>query len=228
MRTGRGLAYVQHVLESDFMGSFVRVLPGFYDEPADESVVRGASSLTVGYPLASAVKAGLVQQVFSADIPDEYRAFPVMRAGDTWLWADGEDYRVDSLSPEHRAAPFRAVVSHDLLVAYIENEVRNEEIDDYGTVMRELPGSREVEQPSSDASAQHFLYFPDERQARRARRRLARLGFMSEHSPAADGDEWILRVDTKDDDDLEVESHILEEVAEGAGGEYDGTELRVR
>lgn len=228
VRTRKGLAYVQHVLTNDFLGDLVRVIPGFFEETPSPEVADEPSRLLLAYPLAAARKQDLVRPVFSAAVPEEYKTFPLMRGSGDWMWDGTRSWQEPRSGPDRRRLPFRAIVTHRALVAYIEAGLANEDLDDEGNPTKPVdypPAEEAGGGRLHDEPGQHYLYFAQKKKAERAKKVIEGFGFTTTVRESADGEDWLLLVAIKGT--IEEEQDLLERIAEGNGGEYDGSEVAV-
>lgn len=129
--TPNGKAYAQLVNTHRQYGSLLRVLRGVHsDRPSDlKRLVAGEAQFVVFFPLQAAVKAGIVHVIGTERVPDEFRAFPVFRAGVAdpktgkvatwWLWDGHKEWKVGALDEQQKRLPIRGVWNDTLLVERI-------------------------------------------------------------------------------------------------------------
>lgn len=126
-----GKAYAQLINSHRQYGSLLRVLRGVHnDRPPDlNRLVAGETQFVVFFPLLAAVKARIVEIVGSEQVPEEFKPFPVFRAGVAdpktgkvatwWLWDGDREWKVGALNEELKRLPIRGVWNDTLLVERI-------------------------------------------------------------------------------------------------------------
>ena len=128
IQTPRGLAYAQVTLRAPLYGTLIRVIDGFWDQrPQDvKEVVDRAEAFFTFFPVAAAVRRGIVANIGSAPIPERARGFPLLRQRGVirpdgtvsawWLWDGDKKWRVGQLSDELRDLSIAEVINDTLLV----------------------------------------------------------------------------------------------------------------
>ena len=134
LKTGRGLAYLQHTYEHPEYGSLIRVLPGLHESrPRDLSEVTKAKELYfVFFPVKAAARMRIVERVETCGIPQGSEKPAVMRrpgarAQDgrvkTWFINNGKsETLVTHLNEDQRDLSIMAIWNDTLLISRIESE----------------------------------------------------------------------------------------------------------
>jgi hypothetical protein len=132
IKTANGNAYFQFVKKVAPMGSLIRVLPGIYPDRSPEwsELVAHETNFWIFFPVAAALKQGIVQKVAHCMIPDFARKTPIFRAGVVdpstgkvetwWLWDGEREWKVGSITEEQRRLPIRGSLNDTMLVKRIE------------------------------------------------------------------------------------------------------------
>lgn len=132
IKTGKGLAYFQYVKKVAPMGTLIRVLPGTYaaEQPDLPALVSQVTNFWVFFPVAAALKQGIVQNVTNNPVPEHSQRTPTFRTGVVdpstgkvgtwWLWDGEREWKAGSLSGEQRKLPIRGAWNDVLLVERIE------------------------------------------------------------------------------------------------------------
>ncbi|SKD04880.1 hypothetical protein SAMN05445504_9329 [Burkholderia sp. CF099] len=132
IKTSKGEAYFQYIGKLPPMGSLIRILPGtFASEPSDWDALMGCNTnFWIFFPVAAALKRGIVRKVTRCAIPDHSTTPPTFRAGvvdpstgrvETWWFWDGKkEWQVGQISQEQRKLPIRGAWNDTLLIQRIE------------------------------------------------------------------------------------------------------------
>lgn len=132
IKTASGDAYFQFVKKTSPMGSLIRVLPGTYpDQPPEWCTLVGRdTNFWIFFPVAAALKQGIVQKVAHCAIPEHARTLPLFRAGVVdpstgkvetwWLWDGEKEWKVGTITEEQRRLPIRGSWNDTLLIKRIE------------------------------------------------------------------------------------------------------------
>lgn len=125
--TGRGLAYAHYSHQHSMYGALLRVFADLKTKrPADlAALVAGKPTFQTFFPLAAALKRGIVSIAGNVPLSEQAKQFPSFRAGVVdpatgrvgvwWLWDGKNEVRVGSLTPELRQLPIRGVWNDTLL-----------------------------------------------------------------------------------------------------------------
>jgi hypothetical protein len=130
-----GFAYAQYTHEHEEYGELLRVLPGeFAVRPKDfADLVRDRERYFQFYPLAEAVRHGLVTIAGSEEVPESARQLPLFRSGERggpwWLWDGAREWPVDELTPEQRQLSILGIANHKYLIELVETGWRPEDAD---------------------------------------------------------------------------------------------------
>jgi hypothetical protein len=130
--TPAGEGYAQYTHDHEDYGELIRVLPGTLEqEPGDlQALVDQRERFNVFFPLAAALRQGIVNVVANAAVPRAAHDFPRFRAGipvpgepgkyQRWyIWDGAEEWPVDELSDEQRDLSIREIVNDTMLVKLI-------------------------------------------------------------------------------------------------------------
>jgi hypothetical protein len=131
--TSRGRAYLQVTHKHPKYGFLVRVLPGFFNSvPNIEELVGQEGRFVTFFPVAAAMKQGIVRRVATVPVPSHAHEFPLFRTGVVdprtgkvavwWLWDGEKEWRVDELTPDQRRLPLRGIWNDTLLIKRIESD----------------------------------------------------------------------------------------------------------
>lgn len=88
-----------------------------------------------------------------------------------------------------------------------------------------------VSKPGERHVLLHYLYFPEERDARSAAEELRRRGFRTEERLGADGTNWLVLARhhvAATEDSIRDVRRLMESLVQACDGEYDGWEAEVR
>jgi hypothetical protein len=133
IRTKRGLAYALYTHEHKSFGSLLRVFGcAFSSRPAEfKTLFEEAPQFATFFPLAVAVKKGIVSVVGRVRIPAKLKAFPTFRDGvadpntkkvsNWWLWDGEREWSIGMLTEEQKKYPIREIVNDTLLKERIES-----------------------------------------------------------------------------------------------------------
>jgi hypothetical protein len=134
MKTSKGLAYFQFILENLTFGEMIRIIPGrFEDRPVDfEALVAADGGWTCFFPVAESVLHGQLECVAAQPLPPEFRipeSYKVAGASNAqgqtlnwWIITDGKAGRVEVLSKDQSEFPVPALYSFEDLKARLEKE----------------------------------------------------------------------------------------------------------
>lgn len=138
IKTAIGHAYFQFVKKIPPMGSLIRVLPGTYSEPIDDlsDLIQMKTNFWIFFPIAAAVKNGVVRKVERYDVPPHSKETPIFRTGlvnpeskrvDVWWFWDGEkEWKVGTITEKQRELPIRGTWNDTMLIERIEKGWRPE------------------------------------------------------------------------------------------------------
>jgi hypothetical protein len=134
IRTPGGFAYAQYTHEHDRpprYGALIRILPGLFAErPGDLSLLaQQKERFSVFFPLAAALRRGIVSIVADAPVPERCLPLPIFRSGirtpstgqvmTWWLWDGIKEWRVGKLAPSQEHLPVLGVWNDTLLIERI-------------------------------------------------------------------------------------------------------------
>ncbi|WP_019937328.1 hypothetical protein [Bordetella sp. FB-8] len=132
IKTANGDAYFQFVKKIAPMGSLIRVLPGtFLDQPLEwGTLIDCETNFWIFFPVAAALKQGIVRKVVHCPIPEHACNPPVFRAGVVdpstgkvetwWLWDGEKEWKIGAITEEQRRLPIRGSWNDTLLIKRIE------------------------------------------------------------------------------------------------------------
>lgn len=130
------LAYAHYSHKHKTYGALLRVMPSLFSvRPVDfASVLSQEPQFLCFFPLAAAIRQGLVTRVATEPLSPAATAFPVFRAsvrtpsgwGPWWLWDGEEEWRVGALEPGMERLPIRGVIDDTLLIDRIRSRWRAE------------------------------------------------------------------------------------------------------
>lgn len=235
--TARGFAYVQVSHQHPMYGDLIRVLPGVHKERPELSALTQQPHLWLTFfPAKAAVSRGIVRIVGTYPVASGATAFPLFRIGGLpdpkthaigrWSrWNGVESRPIERMREEEWALPPLETINDTLLIERILSDWRPQH--DAEMESRLQVGGQVARGASFEPlAARHFLHFPDEQHARDAAATLATTGRVTEVVRAEDRDDWRVVVTTPSAD-LADTRRELEQLADGAGGTYDGWETRV-
>lgn len=136
--TSEGFACFQYINSAEQYGSLIRVFSGVHVRSAVDAADTNRSDVQFlcFFPVKAAVAMGVVSRIGNAEIPPEYRDFPVFRAGVVnpvsgkvdhwWFWDGTREWPVGDLTESQRRMPIRGVWNDTLLVERIESGWRAE------------------------------------------------------------------------------------------------------
>lgn len=140
MRTARGLAYAQVTHKVPLFGTLIRVLePIIPERPSDlEAIARSRERFVTFFPVAAALKRGIVRLAGSAPIPPHAQKFPLLRqrgkvlangvVADWWLYDGSRQWRIGRLAADQARLSIAEVVNDTLLRERIDSDWRPEQV----------------------------------------------------------------------------------------------------
>jgi hypothetical protein len=132
--TAKGLALAQVTHRDSLYGTLIRVLEPVLEKPPPDlsDVVTAGERFWTFFPVAAAIKRGLVEMLGMASIPADRQRFPLLRqrgqirpdgsVADWWLWDGERRWRVGTLSPDQVKLSIAEVVNDTLLRERIEQD----------------------------------------------------------------------------------------------------------
>ena len=126
--TPPGLAYLQLTHTDPDQGSLIRVLPGTHGgrPEALEPIVQTHEQFHAFFPLAAALRRGIVERVGNYEVPATSRSFPTFRSStknpvtdeweDWWLWDGQREWKVAELSDAQRDLSPGGIINDTLLI----------------------------------------------------------------------------------------------------------------
>ncbi len=149
----------------------------------------------------------------------------------TWIIEDGTNEVVKSeLSAEDLQLPIAAIWNHELLMQRVSEGWRPADV---GAVSDEGPAKaapREAFVADEKRTVTHFIYVPDKAVAVALIRELKRKGFRTEERESEDGTDWLVLAShdlVPSEERMASAESMLETLAAGAGGRYDGRETAI-
>ena len=126
--SGNVAAHAQFTHKRDGFGALLRVFDRSEGErePTVEEIAQRRVLFSAFFPLGAACQRGIATIVGAAPIRAELEAFPLFRWNrglrlpgfpeNWWLWDGHREWRVGTLSPEHRGLPQLLIINDTLLV----------------------------------------------------------------------------------------------------------------
>jgi hypothetical protein len=233
-----GLLYLCYVGKHPEYGDAVDVCPVEQTTRPEHFEGLFRSAYVTFYPAAAAVARGLASVVGRATCAGMPRILrrPGARSGltvKTWIIEDGSGESMkQQLSADELRLPIAVIWNHELLLERVRAGWRPE------TEGCSMSGDRaaleELSRVSKAGARQtilHYLYLPSKVGAAEVAARLRSHGFSTEERPGADGINWLvlaIQEVVPSESTIAAARTLMEEVAGGAGGEYDGWEAEVR
>jgi hypothetical protein len=130
--TANGRAYAQYTHQHPTHGGLIRVFDTLFESRPDtfSEIVGGRVRFSTFFPIAAAVKRGLISVVGNEEIAPHNRSFPVFRNGVAdpttkkvatwWFWDGQKEWKVGAITSEQRKMPILGVWNDTLLVERIE------------------------------------------------------------------------------------------------------------
>lgn len=240
-----GYAYLQYTHEHPVHLSLVRVLPGLFPRRPDDlaPLVSGPERFAMLHLVKVGARQGLYQVVGRYEIPEDARAFPLMRSNLFPGWsivADGEREvaRVKELDDDQKQLPELAIWPFPDLVRAIASEW-SWAVEAEGSPTRPAtpcydigipwpPEPEDAAAESDDAgTVRHYAYFDGPEPASHAKRELMRLTQNVIVRRAADGERWLLVATSHEAQADELEDAVTR-LSDLLDGEYDGSDRRWR
>lgn len=136
-----GSAFLLYTHHNRLYGALLRAFAGFHhSQPTTfDALASGEPAFSFFFPLAGALKRGLVRVAGRVSVPQHLASFPLFRmAGDRdpqsgavrdwWLWDGVTERRLDGTLPlECRRPPMAATWSPELLVWRLEQQYRDDQ-----------------------------------------------------------------------------------------------------
>lgn len=123
-----GIGYAQYTHKHKVYGSLIRVFRQ-KKRVLELSNLNSAEHLfTTFFPLGAAIKQGVVSLVGNLPVREDFKEFPIFKAGIQnpqgkvevwWLWKNDNEERVGKLTAEQSKYPLRGVINDVLLVERI-------------------------------------------------------------------------------------------------------------
>lgn len=229
-----GVIYVQYLGRHPEMGDAISVSPRVHGARRSVSPDLFADAYVTFYSASLAVKQGLaavVGHLAAPPIPRRLRRPGAMRGTTvvTWLVSeDGKDVVKERLTEEELALPIESIWNHAFLIARVSKGWRPEHAG--GTSgPPPAPAATPAPPPPADrpVPVAHYLYFPEEKAAKRAAERLREQGFTTEERLGADEVNWLVLATHRivpSEATLAAVRTRMENLAREGGGEYDGWE----
>lgn len=114
------------------MGAMIRVLPGIFEAACDDikSLVEENANFFIFFPVAGALKLGILKRIGNFPIPTHSKEMPIFRAGNAnsstkkvenwWFWDGEKEWMVGEITEEQRKLPIRQIWNDTMLVKRIE------------------------------------------------------------------------------------------------------------
>lgn len=123
-----GTGYAQYTHKHKQYGALLRVFQ-VREKVGDITELSNAShQFTSFFPLGAAVNREIVRIAGNLPVKDEFKSFPIFRAGVAnqsgvvevwWLWDGENEERIGKLSPTQMEYPIRGVINDTLLIERI-------------------------------------------------------------------------------------------------------------
>jgi len=136
----KGYAYGQITHKDSSMGTLIAVFCKRYNEPTSqyELVITDEVQFRLFYFASGALKKGLTEVVANLEVPDKLSSFPIFKKHapleltggvDKWAFWSGdsseETVYSTEITEEQLKYPLQRLVSHDVLIKYIEKGYRD-------------------------------------------------------------------------------------------------------
>jgi hypothetical protein len=213
------------------------VLPGVHRRGTVSvcELAQGPELYYVFYNVRVAVSDGDARFAAHCPVPEEARAFPLMRWYDrlarTWKLWDGETFiAVSSLTPEQQNLSLGLEIwGHNILVHRIEQGwLPKDEVPGRDSTLLHPSGNDEPLEIESAGKASYYLYFTKKKSAQDAAEVVRIRGYEVDVQRSASTPEWLLLAKPPypmREDDLAQARDYFEGIADQFGGEYDGWEV---
>lgn len=256
IKTPAGLGYVQYTHETTpKLGELVRVLPGLYESrPTDfVELARQRELYFVFYFMNYSLRAGWAEVVSNQPIPQWAKTPPMMRhaaASDgfgrviRWrILSAASQLTPDvlirtplltELTPEQKRLSIREIWPHKAMIrelarCWTPERAAELRLQDFMENAAQR-ASQVPEKKLSDEPMKHFLYFPEEANAREVSERLQSRGFSVEVSKGAGAENWCVlatKAPPTTGEQMDELRDVMEGLAAQFGGDYDGWEAAI-
>jgi hypothetical protein len=133
IKTDYGVAYALYTHHDTDNGALLRVWNTRFPTRQHDlaSLISQPESFSAFFPLAAAIKRGLVDIVSNVSVPSALNTFPTFRAGLVdregkvrvwWLWDGEKEWRVGDLTMEQRKLPIVETLNDTALKLRIESD----------------------------------------------------------------------------------------------------------